>query len=163
MKPSRLYLRLFLVAGIIVGLDQLSKTWALASFRTPHEVIPGWLTFRILYNPGGAFGILQGFPEVFLVASLVAAIVILFWVRRIEQPGWTLPLGLVLGGGIGNLVDRVFRDTDGRVVDFIDVHVWPVFNVADASIVIGVVMILVLGLRDGRVEEHAEAEAAAEP
>lgn len=155
MSPLRLYLSLFVVAGAVIALDQGTKSLALATLDTPREVISGVLTFRVLLNPGGAFGILQGFPEFFLVASVLAAAVILLWVRHIDRPGWIVPLGMVLGGGLGNLIDRVVRDTQGRVVDFIDLHVWPVFNIADASIVIGIAVIVILGGREGRRDERA--------
>lgn len=155
---GRLYLRLLLVAGTMIVLDQGTKSLALAAFETPREIIPGVLTFRILLNPGGAFGILQGFPEFFLVASILAAAAILFWVRHIDRPAWTVPLGMVLGGGLGNLIDRLARDTQGRVVDFIDLHVWPVFNLADAGIVIGIAVIVILGGREGRRAEGRDAD-----
>lgn len=153
MSTRPIYLRLVAVAAVVIAIDQGTKSLALAALDAPREVIPGVLTFRILLNPGGAFGILQGFPEFFLLASIVAVVVILFWVRHIDRPAWTLPLGLVLGGGLGNLADRIVRDTDGRVVDFIDLHVWPVFNIADACIVLGIVAIVIMAGREGRHED----------
>lgn len=157
MDPlGRLYLKLLIVASVVVAADQLTKSYALASFEPPIDVISGVLTLRIAYNSGGAFGILQGLPEVFLIATVVTAVVILFWIRKLDQPGWIAPLGLVLGGGLGNVVDRIFRDTGGRVVDFVDLYVWPVFNLADACIVIGVGWILLVGSRSADPEaEHA--------
>lgn len=153
MSTRPIYLRLVAVAAVVIAIDQGTKSLALAALDAPREVIPGVLTFRILLNPGGAFGILQGFPEFFLLASIVTVVVILFWVRHIDRPAWTLPLGLVLGGGLGNLADRIVRDTDGRVVDFIDLHVWPVFNIADACIVLGIVAIVIMAGREGRHED----------
>jgi signal peptidase II len=67
-----------------------------------------------------------------------------------------LPLGLVLGGGLGNVSDRLIRDTGGRVVDFIDLHVWPVFNLADVSIVTGVGLILIMSARSEREDSAAD-------
>lgn len=99
---------------------------------------------------------LQGYPEVFLVATVAATIAILFWVRGLEQRSWAIPLGLVMGGGFGNVADRVFRDTGGRVVDFIELKWWPVFNVADMCIVTGVGIILLLGFRSERQEPQAD-------
>ena len=150
------YLTLSLVAAVVVAVDQLTKSIALANFKDePKDVIDGVLTFRITYNSGGAFGLLQGIPGLFLVATVVAAVVILFWVRHLDRPHWMVPLGMVLGGGLGNLIDRVARSTDGQVVDFIDFHVWPVFNVADACIVIGVLWLIFLGGKE-EVERKAE-------
>jgi signal peptidase II len=150
MVTARLYTRLLLVAGLVVALDQVTKTLALENIEEPIDVISGVLTFRIVYNSGGAFGLLQGLPEVFLIATVIAAVLILFWARKVDQPGWTIPLGMVLGGGLGNVIDRIFRDTDGRVVDFIDFQVWPVFNLADAAIVTGIALILFFGTRAER-------------
>jgi signal peptidase II len=75
--------------------------------------------------------------------------IILYWARGLERPAWAVPLGLVLGGGLGNGYDRLLRDLDGRVVDFVDLHVWPIFNVADAAISIGVVLLLIMSVRSG--------------
>lgn len=150
-----LYARLLVTAGIVLLVDQLTKSWALESLATPRVLIDGLLRLRLAYNSGGAFGILQGFPEFFLVATLIATIAILFWVRSLDQPTWAIPLGLVLGGGFGNVFDRLLRDTGGRVVDFIDLGWWPVFNVADMCIVTGVMLVLLLGFKSER-EDRAD-------
>lgn len=155
------YLRLVLVAAVVAAADQLTKNWALRSLDEPRTLIDGLLYFRLTYNSGGAFGLLQGFPEVFLIATIIATVAILFWVRNLEQRSWAWPLGLVLGGGFGNVADRLFRDTGGRVVDFIELRWWPVFNIADMCIVTGVLVILLLGFRSEREHEAAEAEAGA--
>lgn len=148
-----------MIASAVVAADQLTKSFALANFEPPIHVINGILTLRVAFNSGGAFGILQGLPEVFLIATVVTAIVILFWVRKLDQPGWIAPLGLVLGGGMGNVADRLFRDTGGRVVDFVDISAWPVFNLADACIVIGVGWIFFVGSKGAdREEEGGESE-----
>jgi len=147
---GRLYLSLLLTAAVVVALDQGTKQLALSHLGDgPIDLIEGILRFRLTYNSGGAFGLLQGLPGFFLVATLVIVGGILIGLRRLEDPRWAIPLGLVLGGGIGNAVDRVVRDTGGGVVDFIDLHVWPVFNIADMSIVVGVFSILILGWRTG--------------
>jgi signal peptidase II len=155
---TRLYLKLASIAGVTIAIDQATKSYALANFNPPKDLIDGVLTLRVAYNSGGAFGILQGLPEVFLVATVITAIVIVLWIRKLEQPGWIAPLGLVLGGGLGNVADRVFRDTGGRVVDFVDLQVWPVFNVADACIVVGVGWIFVAGMRDQGEEGVADGD-----
>lgn len=141
-------MRLLLAAAVVVALDQMTKQLALETLRdAPIDVIEGVLRFRLTYNSGGAFGLLQGLPGFFLVATLVIVGGILIGVRKVEDPRWAIPLGMVLGGGLGNAADRLLRDTDGGVVDFIDLHVWPVFNIADMAIVLGAVAILVLGWR----------------
>ena len=160
-RVKSLYLRLGIVAAVVVTVDQLTKSWALASLDESRTLIDGLLYFRLTYNSGGAFGLLQGFPEVFLIATVIATVAILFWVRSLEQPSWAWPLGLVLGGGLGNVTDRVFRDTGGRVVDFIELRWWPVFNVADMCIVTGVLVVLILGFRSEREDAATQASADA--
>lgn len=153
----RLYGVMLCAAAVVIVADQVTKSLALDRLRDGEQVvIEGVLSFRLAFNPGGAFGLLQGFPEFFLVASLVAAVLILFWVRTIGEPSWAIPLGLVLGGGLGNVIDRTFRDTGGRVVDFIDFHVWPTFNIADSCIVTGIGLILILGARSERERKASD-------
>jgi signal peptidase II len=142
------YAVLGLTALAIIVLDQATKQLALSGLDDgPVDLINGALTLRLTYNSGGAFGLLPGLPGFFLIATVVVVVAILLWVRRIEDYRWMVPLGMVLGGGVGNLTDRIVRTTEGRVVDFIDLHWWPVFNLADASIVIGVGLILLLSAR----------------
>jgi signal peptidase II len=149
MQLSR-YAVLGVTAGAVIVLDQVTKELAMSGLADgPVDLLGGTLTLRLTFNAGGAFGLLQGLPEFFLIATLVVVVAILLWVRRIEDYRWMVPLGMVLGGGLGNVLDRVVRDTGGRVVDFIDLHWWPVFNLADASIVIGVAVILLLSARTG--------------
>ena len=147
-----------MVAAAVVALDQVTKSLALANLEAPIELIDGVLRLRLVYNPGGAFGVLQGVPSFFLISTAVIIVLILLWARNVQSPGWSVPLGLVLGGGVGNLIDRLLRDTDGRVVDFVDLYVWPVFNVADAAISLGVVALLVLSFRAerGRGDEEGD-------
>ena len=110
------------------------------------------LTIHLTLNPGGAFGIGRDVPAFFLVASLVIAVMIVMLARKVDDPRWLVPLGLVFGGGIGNLIDRTIRDTGGRVVDFIDLQVWPVFNLADSAIVVGVATMFWFSFRDSRAD-----------
>lgn len=147
--------RLWLTALAVLTLDQITKGLALAALRDgPIDLIPNVVTLRLAFNPGGAFGLLRHLPGFFLLATIVVVGVILVWARRIDDRRWHVPLGMVLGGGLGNLTDRLIRQHDGRVVDFIDLQVWPVFNFADSAIVIGVVWLLFLGSR-GEPEEPA--------
>lgn len=158
---SSVYRTLLITAAIVVGIDQLTKEMALAALSGgPIDVIEGVVTFRLSYNPGGAFGILQGIPTFFLFATIAVAIAIVLWARHIERPAWGIPLGLVLGGGIGNLIDRLARDTGGRVIDFIDLHVWPIFNIADSAIVIGVATLIFVSARADREERLRTADSS---
>lgn len=155
---SSTYRVLFATAFAVVAIDQFTKQLAIdALTASPVDVIDGVLTLRLVLNAGGAFGIFQGVPGLFLVSTVAISIVILVWARKVAGPTWGIPLGLVLGGGLGNVTDRVFRDTGGRVVDFIDLQVWPVFNVADIAVVSGVGLLLLLSFRS---EATAEADGA---
>jgi signal peptidase II len=145
---SRTYTFLLVAAAAVVALDQVTKSLALSALEDgPIDLVSGALTLRLTFNPGGAFGVLQGLPGFFLIATLVVIVLILVWAHKLDDQRWVIPLGMVLGGGVGNVIDRIFRDTDGRVVDFIDLHWWPVFNLADASIVTGIAAILLLSSR----------------
>ena len=156
------YPRLLATAGTVLVFDQITKQIALERLtQGPVDVIPGVLTLRLTFNSGGAFGILQGLPGLFLIFTLVVAAAILLWARTVTDPRWFVPLGMILGGGVGNAWDRLFRGFDGRVVDFVDLHVWPVFNLADSSITLGVVIILWLGAR--AEEPGAEDDVQAAP
>ena len=142
------YVVLLSVAAIVIALDQITKEIALRSLTDgPVDVIEGVLRWRLAFNPGGAFGVFREHSELFLIATLVVVALILFWARKLDDPRLVVPLGLIVGGGLGNVADRVFRSHDGRVVDFIDLHVWPVFNVADMAVVTGVTLVLILSFR----------------
>jgi len=152
--PLGLYVALLVTAAAVVVADQFTKSLALEGLADgPIDLIKGVLTLRLTFNPGGAFGVLQGVPICFLISTVVIVLLIWFWGRTVESRKWAIPLGLVLGGGLGNLADRLFRDTNGQVVDFVDLHVWPVFNVADAAISIGVVVLLIMSFKAGRRDE----------
>ena len=145
------YPRLLLTALLVLVVDQATKSLALEKLqRGPVDVIEGVLSLDLSFNPGGVFGVGQSVPNLFLIATMIVIAAILLWVRSVEARPWLVPLGLVLGGGLGNVTDRLFRGFEGRVVDFIDLHVWPVFNVADMAIVIGVGLVLLAGFRSER-------------
>ena len=156
------YRLLGVVAALVLAFDQATKTLALETLSDGPVHVGGFLTLRITINSGGAFGVLQGVPGFFLIATAGIIVAILVWARNVEQRPWLVALGLVLGGGIGNVVDRVIRD-HGGVVDFVDLHWWPVFNVADAAIVTGVGLLLLLGTRGEHPEKAPPSEGAAEP
>jgi signal peptidase II len=132
--------------------DLVTKTVAVErlSSRDPVPVVDGVLTLRLVRNPGAAFGLAQGATVVFTVVALVVVLVILRAARRLRSRGWAVGFGLVLGGAVGNLTDRLFRAPGplrGHVVDFLELPHWPVFNLADSAIVTGGALIVVLSLR----------------
>ena len=154
---------LFVTAFVAYGLDRVTKILAERTLLPggPIDLIPGALTLRFTTNSGGAFSIGQSAPWFFVGVSAVVAIVILATAFRHTSRLVGVSLGLVLGGALGNLTDRAIRAPGmrGRVVDFIDLHVWPVFNLADSVIVVGAILLAWVGLRDRR--EGSEPTQAA--
>lgn len=134
---------LWVLITLLVGSDQLTKLAIRTSFAPGHSLplIPGMLHLTYVQNTGAAFGLFQGFTGAFVLISLgVAAWVALELIRHRHQAVLTQSaLALVLGGAIGNLIDRLWL---GYVIDFIDVRVWPVFNVADSAISVGVALLV---------------------
>jgi len=143
------------IALVVVILDRLTKVWAERALAVhPRDVLGGLLTLRLTTNSGGAFSMGDRAPLFFASAAIVVCVVIAVTAFRSRPAAHGVALGLILGGALGNLVDRVVRGPGltGRVVDFIDPHVWPVFNVADASIVCGAILLAVVAFREGRAE-----------
>jgi signal peptidase II len=132
------------------------------------RVLGGLLYLTQLRNVGAAFSFAEGFTVLFTVIAVVVSAIIVRTARRLHSTGWAISLGLVLGGAVGNLVDRVFRDPGflrGGVVDFLSVfapdgEVFPVFNVADSAIVCGGILGAVMALR-GIEFDGTRASAAA--
>src|ERR687892_1802811 len=129
-------------AVVAVAADQITKAIALAALDDGRSrpVIDGVLHWTLQRNPGAAFGIFQRAPVLFTVIAIVIVIVIIVSAPRARDALNGVALGLVLGGALGNLADRLFRPPGpfrGRVIDFIDFRVWPTFNLADMAVVIG--------------------------
>jgi signal peptidase II len=154
-SQTRAALTLFVAASVAYGLDRITKIWAEASLPgSPIDVIPRVVTLRFTTNSGGAFSIGQSAPWFFVGVTAVVAVIILATSFRHTSRLAGASLGLVLGGALGNLTDRVIRAPGmrGRVVDFIDFHVWPVFNLADTAIVVGAILLAWSGLRERQAE-----------
>ena len=147
--------RMGLVAAVIVAaLDQLTKWWILDWVMDPPRVIAIAPFFNtvLVYNRGTSFGLFEGGGQWLLLAVAAAIVAILLvWLTRTRRRGLALALGLVIGGALGNAIDRLAR---GAVVDFLDFHWgelhWPAFNLADSAITIGVVLMLLDGLLERR-------------
>jgi len=155
--------------------DLVTKLIVVATIEPGEDIrlLGGALYLTHLRNTGAAFSFAEGFTVLFTLVAVAVAVVIVRTARRLFSTGWAVTLGLVLGGALGNLTDRIFRDPGflrGGVVDFLSVFgpdgkVWPVFNVADSAIVCGGVLGVVLALRgiefDGsRADDRAAADAA---
>jgi signal peptidase II len=142
---------------VVLALDVTTKYLAVDRLadRGPVEVIDGVLRLQLVRNSGAAFGLASGLT---IVLSLVAAGVIVVILRTawsLRSGMWAVALGLVLGGAVGNLGDRIFRSPGlfrGRVIDFLELPHWPVFNLADSCIVTGGALIVLLSLRGIRYD-----------
>ena len=142
------YAVLVVLAGLIIALDQWTKWLVRTNLPFQGTWLPGWLEWlspyaRIVHwsNSGAAFGTFQNGNTVFTILAIIVIGAILYYYPRVEAGDWTLRLamGMQLGGATGNLIDRLLMQ---RVTDFIAVGNFPVFNVADASISVGVVVLL---------------------
>ncbi|KRE89610.1 signal peptidase II [Frateuria sp. Soil773] len=149
-----------LLSAAVIVLDQLSKWWALVALQpagTPHPVIPGLLNWTLAFNTGAAFSFLAdgtGWQRWFFVAlAVVISVMLVVWLARTARRDWrnAAPLALVIGGALGNLIDRLHA---AQVTDFIHVHFrqwnYPVFNLADCAITVGAVLLVAFGLFGGR-------------
>ena len=157
------------IAALAYAVDLGSKQWALASLADGDVPVLGdWLTLHLTFNPGAAFSTGTDFTIVFTCLAAIAVIVVLWLSRRIRSTGWAIALGLLLGGVAGNLTDRVVRQPEplhGHVVDFLMLPNWPVFNVADSAISIGVTTVVVfllfgIGEREDDAAPAGPASAA---
>ena len=147
---GRYRVTLYVIAAGIIAADRITKVLAERHLPgNPIELIPGVLDLRYTTNPGGAFGLFGGIPWLFVAISLGVVGVIVYASRRLPSAATSVGLGLVLGEAIGNLIDRAIRGPgfSGEVVDFVDLQIWPIFNVADSAIVTGAALLLVTGLR----------------
>lgn len=153
---------LFAVAAFAYALDLVSKMVVVAKLEhhAPIEVIGDWLEFHAIRNPGAAFGFGGAFTIIFTLIAAAVIVVIFRLARKLYSFPWAIALGLLLGGALGNLTDRVFRSPgvfEGQVVDFIAPKGFAVFNLADSAIVCGGVLIVLLSFRgldpDGTVHK----------
>jgi signal peptidase II len=147
---------LSLIAVAVLALDVVTKVVAVAQLedREPVEILGGLVYLQLVRNPGAAFSLATGYTWVLTIVAIAVVVVIVRVARRLRSTGWAVALGLVLGGALGNLTDRLFRSPGplrGHVVDVVsllapDGRVWPVFNLADSSIVSGGALLVLLAL-----------------
>lgn len=140
------------VAAAVVITDQLSKAWALNALADgPIDVIDGFLRFVLHFNPGAAFSLFQNSGVALALIGFVIVGALIVMIGTVERRYEAVAMGIVLGGALGNLIDRVARSDgafDGKVVDFIDLWRIPTFNVADAAINVGIGLILLYALKN---------------
>lgn len=149
----------YMIAVLVILLDQITK-WLVVSkmqFGESIPVIDQFLYITSHRNQGAAWGILQGQMWLFYVITLIVIIAIIYYLQTAAKGKWLLgtSLALMLGGAVGNFIDRVFRK---EVVDFIHTYIFtynfPVFNVADSSLVIGVILLMIVMLRDEKAAKE---------
>jgi signal peptidase II len=161
-RARRGALLLFSTAGVAYVLDRVTKLWAeRVLVDAPIEVIPRVFTLRFATNPGGAFSILSSAPWFFAAATLGVSLLIVVTAFHRRSLAQSFSLGLILGGALGNLTDRALRGPglSGEVVDFLDLHVWPVFNIADSCIVVGAILLAWSSFRDAREHDRRHEPA----
>jgi signal peptidase II len=168
-RRRRLVATLVALAAVTLVLDQATKAWALAGLDegVRHPVLGDLLGLQLLFNPGAALGLATGTTWLLTVVAITVVVVIIRVARRLGSTGWTIALGLLLGGALGNLVDRLIRDPGvfmGHVVDFIAYGDLFVGNVADIAIVAAAGLLMLLSLLGVRLDGTRERrEDAGEP
>lgn len=157
------YLLLFTISALVLFLDQWTKNWVRANLSfgegwTPFADLAPYLRILHWRNSGAAFGMFQQGGGIFTILAVFVAAMIIYYFPRIGRGDWALRLamGLQLGGALGNLVDRLQH---GYVTDFVSVSTFPVFNVADSAITMGVVILLLDMWLNGTDREEAEPAA----
>ena len=149
-----------LIALVVLALDQASKWWILVSVMNPPQLIEIMPMFNLVltWNRGVSFGMFaMGHdigPWILSIVAVVIVTALLFWLRKAEGRLVPIAIGLIVGGAIGNVIDRMIH---GAVVDFLDVYWgsyhWPAFNVADSGITVGAVLLVVDSLFSGRPQK----------
>lgn len=156
-------LRFLLIMLLVVVSDQLTKLWIVENL-TLHSsvpVIPGFFNLVLVHNTGAAFGMLSNLPPLwrqvfFISVAAVAVVVLTIMQRRMggQQPLYAVSFGLISGGAVGNVIDRLKQ---GAVIDFLDFHIkdhhWPAFNVADSGITVGVCLFLLVQFWEERKQK----------
>ena len=156
----RYWIQPTMIATAILVADQLSKAWVLATLGSAagatRPVLEPWLSLTLLHNTGVAFGMFQGIPHFFTATSIIISIAAIYFYRRhLPSRSWFVQLcvGLIIGGAIGNIIDRL---RFGYVIDFVHVAWFPgIFNIADSGITVGVIALTLFLLIKGEGEPNA--------
>jgi signal peptidase II len=146
------------VAGVVVAVDQLTKSLAVDRLSDGEHPVFWTLRFNLVFNSGLSFGQGQGLTPYITALGIGLVVGLVVWSRKLTSGASAMAVGLLLGGACGNLVDRLLRGHDGAVVDFIDFQWWPVFNVADIAVFGGAALLIVATLRE---PDEAQDEVSA--
>ena len=168
VRPGRSGYALIMLACAVValGIDQLTKRWVETSMSLGQvtDVLPPVLRWHYILNPGAAFSIGTDYTWVFTIIMVAVSGFLVYLMLKVRSLSWAVALGLVLGGALGNLTDRLFRAPSfgqGHVVDFIALPNFAIFNIADSCVVCGVILVCLLTLRgvgmDGKRDVPREA------
>lgn len=176
---GRLFAVLIVLAAVIYAADLITKTVVLRTLEgeAPLVVIKDVLQFRVIFNSGAAFSIGTGMTFVFTLIAAAVVVAIVRTARKLGSRAWAVTLGLLLGGALGNLTDRLLRypsgfgrstQLQGHVVDFIEVlpghfpiiDYFPVFNIADSAIVCGGILAVILAWRNVQIDGSRETKEA---
>jgi signal peptidase II len=156
--PRRIYV-FVAVAAVVYVIDVVSKIVVVEDLtdHQPISMLGGLVTLRLTRNPGAAFSTATGYTVLLTLVAIGVVICVTRLAARLGSTVWAVALGLLLGGALGNLTDRIFRSPGplrGHVVDFLELPHWPIFNLADSAIVLGALLITLQSLRgvhlDGR-------------
>jgi signal peptidase II len=149
--------RLWILIASIVVADQLTKHWALNRLSGDRTIdLVGSLRFNLAFNKGMAFSQATGAGPIIGALGFVIVIVMVLWLRRSATGAAAVAAGMIVGGAIGNLIDRLFRGDAwlrGSVVDFIDLQWFPIFNIADSAISLGAMLMIVASFRKSSVTD----------
>jgi signal peptidase II len=149
----RMWRTLFSVAWFVWILDLATKIWAVSALSNKPDikVLGSFFQLTLVRNSGAAFSFAEGATVFLTIFALVVLGAIFYFAPRITSKGWAVVLGLVMGGIIGNLIDRIFREPGvlrGHVIDWMQLPYWPIFNIADSAIVIAALTSMVLTARN---------------
>lgn len=141
------------VAWLIWILDLATKAWAVSQLanREPVEILGSFFQLTFVRNPGAAFSFASNATLFLSLFGIIVALGIIYFAPKITSKGWSVVLGLVMGGVLGNLMDRIFREPSflrGHVIDWMQLPHWPIFNVADSAIVVAAVLAMILTARN---------------
>jgi signal peptidase II len=144
--------QLLVTALIVVLLDLVTKVWAVARLENQSDikVLGEFLKFSFIRNPGAAFSFGTSVTWVFTLIAIAVSVAILLISRNVTNKPWAIALGGLLGGAVGNLIDRIFRSPEvfqGHVVDFISIPNYPMFNISDSAVVLSAIAMVILSFR----------------